>query len=372
MARQQNSAHTLAPPLQEETLPVADIEDVDVQTDELPATTGQSGPTTAMNGQADVQAEEVSFDEQFYPARPRRLRPRARLRLFALAASASPGRRPAVRRQPATTCTGWSRSRCWRDANAFATQFSGQGSMWQNPFANPDPRAAIEKASVWFTAYPISMITKPGPLLPRHAGRPGPVDRRSRPSASTAIHTGPVKRAGGLERLGRRPRAWTATSTGSAPQIDDAFGTEEEFRAMCEVAAAHGGTVIDDIVPGPHRQGRGLPARRDEGRRLPGHLPHGRDPRGDWHLLPKVARGRDSVNLDPEAEDRLAEGRLHHRPAAAGDLLRARASRTPTGAPPRRCSDRTAWSAAGSTCTTSRRASPRSTGWTRPSPACGW
>ena len=34
--------------------------------------------------------------------------------------------------------------------------------MWQNPFANPDPRAAIEKASVWFTAYPISMITKPG------------------------------------------------------------------------------------------------------------------------------------------------------------------------------------------------------------------
>ena len=27
----------------------------------------------------------------------------------------------------------------------------------------------------------------------------------------------------------------------------------------------------------PHRQGRGLPARRDEGRRLPGHLPHGRD-----------------------------------------------------------------------------------------------
>src|SRR3712207_7113599 len=41
-------------------------------------------------------------------------------------------------------------------------QFSGQGSMWQNPFANPDPRAAIEKASVWFTAYPISMITKKG------------------------------------------------------------------------------------------------------------------------------------------------------------------------------------------------------------------
>ena len=28
------------------------------------------------------EASEISYDEQFYPARPRRLRPRARLRLF--------------------------------------------------------------------------------------------------------------------------------------------------------------------------------------------------------------------------------------------------------------------------------------------------
>ena len=57
------------------------------------------------------------------------------------------------------------------DAYEFAKHFSGQGSMWQNPFANPDPRAAIEKASAWFTAYPISMITKPGTSFLGHAGR---------------------------------------------------------------------------------------------------------------------------------------------------------------------------------------------------------
>ena len=32
---------------------------------------------------ATHEPSEVSYDEQFYPARPRRLRPRARLRLFA-------------------------------------------------------------------------------------------------------------------------------------------------------------------------------------------------------------------------------------------------------------------------------------------------
>ena len=45
---------------------------------------------------------------------------------------------------------------------AVSSQLAGLGSMSQRPFAHSDPRAAIEKASVWFTAYPISMITKRG------------------------------------------------------------------------------------------------------------------------------------------------------------------------------------------------------------------
>ena len=74
------------------------------------------------------------------------------------------------------------------DATEFAKQFSGQG-MWQNPFADPDPRAAIEKASVWFTAYPISMITKPG----TRSSAPWVIPicgRRSRRSASTGCTPG--------------------------------------------------------------------------------------------------------------------------------------------------------------------------------------
>ena len=47
-------------------------------------------------------------------------------------------------------------------AGQIAGQFSGVRDVWQSPFARPDPAAAIGKSSVWFTAYPASMITKPG------------------------------------------------------------------------------------------------------------------------------------------------------------------------------------------------------------------
>ena len=34
--------------------------------------------------------------------------------------------------------------------------------MWQNPYANPNPVRRSATAAVWFTAYPLSLITKPG------------------------------------------------------------------------------------------------------------------------------------------------------------------------------------------------------------------
>ena len=91
----------------------------------------------------------------------------------------------------------------------------------------------------------------------------------------------------------------------------------------------------------------------------------------DWHLLPKVAEGRDSVNLDSEAEDQLAKagyiiGRLQRVIFYEPGVKETNWSATAPVA------GRTGSSGAGSTCTTSRRASRRSTGWTRPSPACGW
>ncbi|MCW2811272.1 MAG: treS [Friedmanniella sp.] len=250
------------------------------------------------------ERSEITYDEHFYPSRPTRLRPRGRLRgLFP--------RRPRIERTGKASgdnpdyVTWLTEQSMLADATEFAKQFSGQGSMWQNPFANPDPRAAIEKASVWFTAYPISMITKPGTSF---LGTLGDEDLWAAFEAIgiDGLHTGPVKRAGGIVGWEPSPSVdghFDRIST----QIDDAFGTEEEFRAMTEVAAGHLGMVIDDIVPG--HTGKGADFRLAEMKvgDYPGiyHMVEV-DPK-DWHLLPKVPKGRDSINLDAEAEDQLAK-----------------------------------------------------------------
>ena len=90
------------------------------------------------------EPSEISYDEQRYPARPRRLRPKGRLRdLFSIGPRAE---RTGRARGDNSAYVSWLIERSMlEDAKRFATLFSGQGSMWQNPYANPDPRAEIQK-----------------------------------------------------------------------------------------------------------------------------------------------------------------------------------------------------------------------------------
>lgn len=188
---------------------------------------------------------------------------------------------------------------------AVASQFAGLGSMSQRPFARSAPRAAIEKASVWFTAYPISMITRAGEsFLCMLAGED--LWRVFEAIGVDAVHTGPVKRAGGIS-------GWEVTPSVDghfdriSTRIDATFGTEAEFRSMCQVAAVHGGTIIDDIVPG--HTGKGADFRLAEMKvgDYPGIYQMVEIPPEDWHLLPSVPPGKDSVNLDLETEERLQQ-----------------------------------------------------------------
>ena len=120
-------------------------------------------------------------------------------------------------------------------AKASAAQFVGQGSMWQNPYAEPNPRAAIAKAANWLTLYPISMITRPGCSFLGTLGDSNLWDALQQ-IGITAVHTGPVKRAGGIT-------GWKATPSIDghfdriSTRFDNQFGTEDEFRTMCTVAA---------------------------------------------------------------------------------------------------------------------------------------
>jgi trehalose synthase len=244
-------------------------------------------------------APEITYDEQFYPARPRRFRPSARRSLRRRISDRLTGDGDPVADNRAYV--EWLvEESMLADANRLASQLSGQGSMWQNPYAHPDPRAALERASVWFTAYPLSFVTRRGETFLSALADPA-LWQAFRAIGIDGVHTGPVKQAGGLN--GRR---LTPSIDGHfdriSMEVDPLFGSEDEFRRLCATAAEYEGTVIDDIVPG--HTGKGADFRLAE-------MGYGDYPgiyhmvsihSDDWELLPDVPDGRDSVNLDGETE----------------------------------------------------------------------
>lgn len=250
-----------------------------------------------------TEPSEINFDEQFYAARPRalRMRPRARLRAGLKAPQGDHIGEP-VGTNP--DYVAWlTEESMLRDAKLISTQFMAKGSMWQNPFARPNPKAAIEAAPVWFTAYPISMITRPGQSFLSALADEELWAAFAR-IGIRAIHTGPVKRAGGLSGWDPTPSVdghFDRVST----QIDEAFGTEDEFRRMCEVAAEHGGTILDDVVPGHTGKGADFRLAELNVADYPGIYHMVLIDPDDWNLLPDVPAGRDSANLSVEDEAAL-------------------------------------------------------------------
>jgi trehalose synthase len=247
------------------------------------------------------EPSEITFDEHLHPARPRSLRYRPRVKSpFTRRSVAQDG--PARADNPAYVSWLLSQSML-ADANQISQQFSGQGSMWQNPYATPSPRGAVETASVWFTAYPLSLITRPNESFLK-ALADDDMWKAFADIGIEAIHTGPVKRAGGISGWQTTPSVdghFDRIST----EIDPAFGTEDEFRKMCGTANWYGGTVIDDIVPGHTGKGADFRLAEMKYADYPGiyHMVE-IDPR-DWEHLPEVPPGADSINIDPATEEWL-------------------------------------------------------------------
>ena len=188
-------------------------------------------------------------------------------------------------------------------AELTARRYSGQGQLWQHPYAIPQPRAASALASVWFTAYPPAQITRPGESVLQSLGDPE-LWSIFREIGITGMHTGPMKRAGGI-----RGREYTPTVDGNfdriSSEIDPAFGTEAEYTAMVRHARENRAVIIGDIIPG--HSGKGADFRLAERRYgdYPGIYHMVEIQPKDWSLLPPVEPGKDSINLKPEAVDAL-------------------------------------------------------------------
>jgi trehalose synthase len=190
-------------------------------------------------------------------------------------------------------------------ARRLAENYGGKGRMWQNPYAESRPRAASAIAPVWFTAYPPSVITRPGQTVLGALGDP----RLWSALASMgirAIHTGPTKQAGGYKD-GR----YTPTVDGNFDRIgfgtDPAFGTTEEFQAISRMAAAHNAVVIDDVIPAHTGKGPDFRLAEMNHSVYPGLYHMVEVPEEEWSVLPEVPEGRDSVNLPPAIVDHLKE-----------------------------------------------------------------
>jgi trehalose synthase len=272
---------------------------------EDPHTTGHEAAEAVVDDAQDAANEsaEITYDEERYPARPRRLRPRAHLRTSGIRRSFSDPR-SADASNP--SYVEWlKRQSMLGDAEVLGRGLSGQPSMWRNPYARPDARRAIRSASVWFTAYPISLITQPGQS---YLGALGSEElwRAFESIGITAVHTGPVKQAGGIT-------GWVQTASVDghfdriSTQIDPVFGQEDEFRLLCDVAERHGGSVIDDIVPGHTGKGADFRLAEMAYKDYPGIYHMVEIPEEDWSLLPDVPEGRDAVNLDAQTEQKLAD-----------------------------------------------------------------
>lgn len=245
---------------------------------------------------------DFSFEAQRYEARPARLRPRTQRRRLQEAVVPPPfeadGRNQAY--------IDWLREQSMlEDATVVARQLAGHHNMFSNPYAKPDPRAAVERASVWYTAYPLSLITRRGQSFLGALGDEQ-LWEAFQAIGIDAVHTGPVKLAGGIS-------GWELTPSVDghfdriSMMIDPLFGTEDEFRTMCDVATDHNGIVIDDIVPGHTGKGADFRLAELNYSDYPGIYHMVDIPEQAWDLLPDVPDGADSVNLSPEVERQLAE-----------------------------------------------------------------
>lgn len=245
---------------------------------------------------------KISFSEQFYPARPKELWRKTRFALTRPVPIEIKGLGPAIASNNAYI--RWLRkSSMLGQANRLAAKYSGQAQMWQNPYARPRPRAAVKKASVWYTAYPASMVTRPKQSILAAFGE-DKLWETFQEIGIEGLHTGPMKRAGGL-------RGWHATPSIDghfdriSTEIDETFGTEAEFREMAATAKSHDGIIIDDIIPGHTGKGADFALAEMNYRDYPGIYHMVEIKKSDWSQLPSVPAGKNSANLSPSQETEL-------------------------------------------------------------------
>ncbi|WP_119740225.1 maltose alpha-D-glucosyltransferase [Pseudomonas sp. Larv2_ips] len=190
-------------------------------------------------------------------------------------------------------------------ARQRAKLYSGQGRLWQQPYAHTRPRDASALSSVWFTAYPASIVTRENGTVLEALGDESLWHALSKIGIQ-GIHNGPLKKSGGLSGTRHTP-----TIDGNFDrisfEIDPQLGTEAQLQALTRMAAAHNAVIIDDVIPSHTGKGADFRLAEMAYEDYPGlyHMVEIREE--DWPMLPDVAEGRDAQNLSPAQVDALRD-----------------------------------------------------------------
>ncbi|HYQ49097.1 MAG TPA: maltose alpha-D-glucosyltransferase, partial [Pseudomonas sp.] len=150
--------------------------------------------------------------------------------------------------QPDPSYVKWLEDRSMLKASQErARLYSGQSRLWQNPYAEAQPRRATEIASVWLTVYPDAIIAPEGSSVLSALGHEA-LWKRLSDIGVQGIHTGPIKQSGGV-----RGRGFTPSVDGNFDRIsfdiDPLYGSEQDLVQMSRMAAAHNAVTIDDLIP---------------------------------------------------------------------------------------------------------------------------
>ncbi|MEE4717040.1 maltose alpha-D-glucosyltransferase [Pseudomonas alliivorans] len=190
-------------------------------------------------------------------------------------------------------------------ARQRAKTYSGQGRLWQRPFAQARPRDASAISSVWFTAYPASIVTREGCSVLEALGDETLWHALSEIGIQ-GIHNGPLKLSGGLQGRTRTPSI-DGNFDRISFTIDPELGTDAHLLSLTRIAAAHNAVIIDDVIPSHTGKGADFRLAELAYEDYPGlyHMVEIREE--DWQLLPDVPAGRDAVNLTPDVVDQLRD-----------------------------------------------------------------
>jgi trehalose synthase len=214
----------------------------------------------------------------------------------------------------------------------LAPLVSGEGMQWRHEYAEPQPRAVVQRASVWVLGYPGAVITRPDQSVIGTWADPA-LWKAFDKIGIDLLHTGPVKRSGGIVR-----KAYTPTIDGwfdrISLEIDPALGTEEDYRRMVAVAEKAGGLIAGDLVPLHTGMGADyLLALRAQGE-YPGMYVMVDIDQRDWGLLPPVKDEWQTALVSNDVADELTRrgyipGRIS--PADADPAVRSSSGWSATG-----------------------------------------